>query len=236
MVCLVVISALVWIFVPNREPEYLGYLPHNAVGIVIIRALPESLQTFRNTRLKEWIQLGDHQEEASPWAGKYNKAREIFQDNIREMVICLHRVVIKNNGALKPEVTIFIQPRPGRAEILADKINSFVLSIVGGELPGDKADEVTAAARIESREKIFHLEIFPGYLAASNSEQSWEQFLALRKKSREKILMPPWYPEAKKSGKADIFVYCRGFSGLIPGFIYTIEQDESGPRDHYREF
>ena len=84
--------------------------------------------------------------------------------------------------------------------------------------------------------QVFYLEKNRDYLAAANSDQAWEQYQEIKKMTEGKVLLPPWRSEMKEVPSAEIFLYFKGISGWIPGFIYSIRRTEKGLEDSYREF
>ncbi len=238
---MVILSALAAFFITRfssgeKEPEYYNYIPHGAAGVMIVRRIPESLESLKATRLGEWIDLQDTENGAGPWKENYGEYLAFFRENVREMVLCLHSISQQESRTFKPELTMFLRARPGRAGPLAEALTSFVLSRFGGD--SARRQNMDGITVIQGSEKgqVFYLEKSRDYLAAANSDKAWEQYREIKKMTEGKVLLPPWRSEMKEDPSAEIFLYFKGISGWIPGFIYSIRRTGKDLEDSYREF
>jgi len=220
----------------EQPPEYLSWVPYDAAGILIIRSLPESLESLKSTRLGEWIELGDAPDSSSPARDRVRKAAELYRGNASSLLLCLHRLKEKENGSLKPEMTVFLEPRSGRSEPLAEALIQYAGSrFEGGEAERESNGRITVIRGKEPGQEFF-LETCDGFIAASNSADAWEELQAMKKMTAGKKLMPPWYSGLTEHPEADIYIYFRGITGWIPGFVYTLTSSGAGFEDSYTEF
>jgi len=227
--------AAIWHFAAEREPSYLNYIPHDAAGVMIIRRIPDSLEDLKPTRLGEWLDLSEKGEPESPSNETILELLDLFRVNINEVLFCLHSLQRKENGALKPELTAFLQPRIGRSEKLTETLTGYIESRFADGMSKEVIDGILEI-RGRQEGEVFYLESNPGFLAISNSEEAWKQYQALKRMSDGKVMMPPWYSRMKEDSGADICLYFKGISGWMPGFFYSIHQTGSGLADSYREF
>lgn len=229
------ILATIWFLAEDRDPDYLSYIPHDAAGVLIIRRIPDSLEELKPTRLGKWLYLHEDAEARSPSGGNLPEFLDLFSENLGEAIVCLHSLQRKENGAFKPEMTVFMQPLTGRAEPLADAMTGYIESRFGEDMSKEVLDGILEI-RGRDQGEVFFLEANPGFLAASNSEKAWKQYQAIKGMTEGKLMMPPWYGRMKEDSGADICIYFKGISGWLPGFFYSIHQTPSGLADSYEEF
>ncbi len=220
----------------KREPEYISFIPHDAAGVVIVRNLPESVDSLQTTRLGEWIDFESAADSESTTKERFRKSVKFYSENARHMLLCLHSIQKKEGGSLRPELTLFLSPYPGRSGALAKEIIKFVTSRFGEDKTKTEENENTTIIRGPEPGQVFYLELCDGYIAASNSEEAWNQLQAVKKMAPGKRLMPSWYPIMMKEQSADIYFYFKGISGWAPRFVYSISLTGNGLTDSYREF
>lgn len=223
-------------FMEEGEPEYLSYIPHDAAGVVIVRSLPESIESLQASRLGEWIDFETSSGSDSPEKEQFRKAAGLFRENARHMLLCLHSIQKKESGSLRPELTLFLSPKRARADALAAVLTEFVISRFGAESAHMTKTGDTTMIRGTEEGQVFYLEISNGYIAASNSEEAWNQLQAIKSLPDNKRLMPSWYPILVKGQPADIYIYFKGVSGWAPRFVYSITGTADGLADSYQEF
>ena len=223
-------------FIEKKEPEYISFIPHDAAGVVIVRNLPESIESLQATRLGEWIDFESAAGSGSPTKEQFRKAAEFYRENASHMLLCLHSIQKKENGSLRPELTIFLRPFLGRTGALAEEIKKFVVSRFGEDRSKTEQIKNTTIIRGPEAGQVFYLELCDGYIAASNSEEAWNQLQAVKNMAGGKRLMPSWYPIMMEEQSADIYFYFKGVAGWAPRFVYSISITGNGLTDSYREF
>lgn len=223
-------------FTRDGEPVYLSYIPQDAAGVVIVRRLPESIEELRETRLGGWIDFQSTPDSDSPEKEQFRKAARLFRENASHMLLCLHSIEKKESGSLRPELTLFLSAKRGRAGALADRLTEFALSRFGTETAQITEIGNTTIIRGTEKGQIFYLETSGGYIAASNSEAAWNQLQAVKNLPGGKRLMPSWYPIMVKEQSADVYIYFKGISGWAPRFVYSITGTAEGLTDSYHEF
>ena len=229
---------LVMLFLTHSggKPDYLRYIPHDAAGVLIIENLPGSIENLQSTRLGEWIDFGESDNSASPRKDQLLRAASIYRENARHMLVCLHSIHQKENRSLRPELSLYLRPRTGRIESLAEEISRFVVSRFGIDKAEIKREGKKTIIRGPEKGQVFYLENCGSFLAASNSDEAWTRFQEIRNLDKKTVLMPSWYALMTEDNSADILIYFRGISGWIPGFVYSITETEDGLADAYREF
>ncbi len=230
------ISLFFYFSTKEKEPEYFSYIPHDAAGVVVVRSLPDSIESLQPTRLGEWIDFQGDTESDSPEKEQLIKAAELFRENARHMMICLHSIRKKESGSLKPELTLFLSVRRGRSDFLAEELVRFAISRFGEETAQTEKIENTTIISGPEEGQVFYLEQSSGYITVSNSKEAWTQLQAIKNMTEGKRLMPLWYSKKIEGRSADIYFYFRGISGWVPRFVYSITSSEEGLTDNYQEF
>jgi len=233
---LIAISLYLYNAIEKEEPEYISYIPHDAAGVVIVRGLPESIESLQATRLGEWIDFESAAGSESPTKEQFSKAAKFYRENARHMLLCLHSILKKESGSLRPELTLFLSPYRGRTGALAEEIKKFVVSRFGEDRTKTEEIENTTIIRGPEAGQVFYLELCDGYIAASNSEEAWNKLQAVKNMTVGKRLMPSWYPIMMEEQSADIYFYFKGITGWAPRFVYSISITGNGLTDSYREF
>lgn len=230
------ITLFFFVLTKEKEPEYFSYIPHDAAGVVIVRRLPDSIESLQATRLGEWIDFQDDNGADSLEKEQINKAAELFRENARHMMICLHSIRKKESGSLKPELTLFLSVRRGRSGFLAEELVRFAISRFGEKTAQTEKIKNTTIISGPEQGQVFYLEQCSGYIAASNSKETWTQLQAIKNMTKGERLLPLWYSKIIEGRSADIYIYFRGISGWIPRFVYSITSSEEGLTDNYQEF
>ncbi|MFH1965370.1 MAG: hypothetical protein ABIJ42_07485 [Acidobacteriota bacterium] len=230
------ITLFFFVVTKEKEPEYFSYIPHDAAGVVVVRSLPDSVDSLQATRLGEWIDFQGDRGSDSPEKEQLRKAVELFRENSWHMMICLHSIRKKESGSLKPELTLFLSVRRGRSNFLAEELVRFAISRFGEGTAQTEKIENTTIIRGPEQGQVFYLEQCGGYIAVSNSKEAWTQLQAIKNMAEGKRLMPLWYSKMIEGRSADIYFYFRGISGWVPRFVYSITSSEEGLKDNYQEF
>lgn len=229
-----ILSGLLWLLLPRRHSVD-GWIPSDAMALLVLNQIPDSLDFIEETRLKNWLDV-----DTGKLAGKI-----VTSDYVHELSACLdgawivlHAIQPKENGSYRIGFSAFLFPRQFQYERVRRILVQAVKERFGSIVEEQQLEGLVEVIRGELPGEIFYITEIESCLLVSNIESGWKSVLARRQGVGEGLREQADFRDICRAVgiDSDVFLYFRGAGDLVPKFGYAIDLRSSGDiKDRYFE-
>lgn len=231
LLMIVILGALVWVLAPG-ETQPLEMVPAQAMGAVLADRFPESLDFLARTRVGEWLDL-------ERLIGQNRPEMEWFsflRDSLERACLIVHSVERKENGALRPHLTVLLKPGHRRRQFVEDWIRQKVVDRFGGSHVTSRRTDSVEEIRGPEKGQVLYLSMERGWLIVSNSEPGWKDVQLVLAERGPSLEEKQGFREIRSQigSNYDLFFYFGGEAGLLlPEFGYGVRVSGDEVVDNY---